>query len=310
MPGQRGAKLVILLPERRRFGRVQLGAEVARLLARADRLGDGGAGEQAQLSRYFETIPKGWPMAALQRQADCADASGFRWLRADPVYVRPDISGARLMAWGNLGLDADDAETLLQALRPVFGDAGLPLTMGAPERWYLQLAIDAPLPEFSPPEQGLGDDLFRHLPEGGQGKRWRALLNESQIVLHNHPFNAARVARGHSPVNSLWFWGAGVLPERVSTDIAGVTSTETDVLALAARAAIATDDADHGSDLLDLRRERDWRKIESRLSGASLSETFAGYGEIVLDFADGARWRVRQRQRWRFWRRAVGDLGA
>ena len=67
------------------------------------------AGEQAQLLRYFEPIPSGWPMAALQRQADSGDACGFRWLRADPVHVRPDISGARLMAWGNLGAQLADS---------------------------------------------------------------------------------------------------------------------------------------------------------------------------------------------------------
>ena len=50
----------------------------------------------------------------------------------------------------------------------------------------------------------------------GEGaERWRALLNESQIVLHNHPINAVREARGAVAVNSLWFWGAGTLPDSV-----------------------------------------------------------------------------------------------
>lgn len=309
MPADRGM-LVILLPERRRFGRQRLAVGVDRLLGRADRLGDGEAGEQAQLLRYFETVPKAWPMAALQRQADCGDAQGFRWLRADPVHVRPDISGARLMAWGNLGLDSREADALLQELRPVFGDAGLPLSAGAPERWYLQLAADAPLPEFSPPEAGLGDDLFRHLPEGESGRRWRALLNEAQILLHNHPINAARIAQGLSPANSLWFWGAGVLPASVKTDMASVSNADADVSALAAAAGIADGDPGQGSRLLDLRRERDWRKVEAQLSGDALSQVFARYQGIVLDFADGARWRLRTAQRWRFWRRPLAELGA
>lgn len=310
MPTAAGATLILLLPERRRFGRIRLEPEVAKLLGRADKLADGDAGEQAQLLRYFEPIPSGWPMAALQRQADSGDACGFRWLRADPVHVRPDISGARLMAWGNLGLSAPDAEALLQVLRPVFGDAGMPLTATAPERWYLQLAIDSRLPEFSPPEQGLGDDIFRHLPEGGEGKRWRALLNEAQILLHNHPLNTQRIARGQSPANSLWFWGAGVLPDGIRTPLAGVVDAEDDVQALAAFAGIADGDPGQGDLLCDLRRERDWRRIEAQLSGAELSAKFSRHAEVVLDFADGARWRLRSAQRWRFWRRSPSGLDA
>lgn len=310
MPAAAGATLTLLLPERRRFGRIRPIPEVAKLLGRADKLPDGETGEQAQLLRHFEPIPRGWPMAALQRQADCGDAHGFRWLRADPVHVRPDISGARLMAWGNLGLDEADADALLQVLRPVFGDAGLPMSAGAPERWYLQLATDAPLPEFSPPEQGLGDDLFHHLPEGADGKRWRALLNEAQILLHNHPLNDQRIARGQAPVNSLWFWGAGVLPEAIRTPLAGVVDAGDDVHALAAFAGIADGDPGQGDLLFDLRRERDWRRIESQLCGSELSAKWSRHADVMLDFADGARWRLRSAQRWRFWRRSSSGLDA
>lgn len=309
MPADSGSTLVVLLPERRRFGRLRLDAGIARTLGRSDRLAYAASGEQAQLLRYFEPVPANWPMAALQRQADCGDADGFRWLRADPVHVRPDISGARLMAWGNLGLDPVDAEALLQAVRPVFGDAGMPLTSGAPERWYLQLAVGSPLPEFSPPEQGLGDDLFRHLPEGEQGKRWRVLLNEAQILLHNHPVNAARIARGQAPANSLWFWGAGVLPATVKTGMAGVAKADADVSALAVAAGIVEGDPGQGSVLLDLRRERDWRKVEIELSGDALAKKLDRHDAIVLDFADGARWRIRAGQRWRFWRSPLAELG-
>ena len=34
-------------------------------------------------------------------------------------------------------------------------------------------------------------------------------MNEAQMVLHAHPVNQAREARGELAVNSVWFWGAG-----------------------------------------------------------------------------------------------------
>jgi hypothetical protein len=36
-----------------------------------------------------------------------------------------------------------------------------------------------------------------------------ALLTEAQMVLHAHPVNEAREARGEPAINSVWFWGAG-----------------------------------------------------------------------------------------------------
>ena len=39
--------------------------------------------------------------------------------------------------------------------------------------------------------------------------RWQATMNEAQMLLHMHPLNAAREARGEPMVNSVWFWGAG-----------------------------------------------------------------------------------------------------
>ena len=49
------------------------------------------------------------------------------------------------------------------------------------------------------------------LPAGNEGSVWRRRMNEAQMVLHAHPGNEAREARGELPVNSVWFWGAGEL---------------------------------------------------------------------------------------------------
>src|SRR3546814_7921528 len=64
------------------------------------------------------------------------------------------------------------------------------------------------------------------LPAGNDGRRWRAVLNEAQIVLHNHPVNAERVRSGRMPVNSLWFHGGGRLPDQVACDVQTVYSND------------------------------------------------------------------------------------
>src|SRR2546423_11819725 len=41
--------------------------------------------------------------------------------------------------------------------------------------------------------------------------RFHALMNEAQMLLHEHPVNAEREARGEPALNSIWFWGGGVV---------------------------------------------------------------------------------------------------
>lgn len=299
--------LTLLLPERRRFAGQALGEVNARRLARADRLDAGQAGEREQLLRHFQLLPRGWPMAAITRQFDAGDAAVHAWLRADPVFIRPDAGGARLMAWGNLGLSPAEAEAFLKPLKPMFGDTGFPISATSPEHWYLMLPRESKLPVFTPPADGLGADLFDHLPEGPEGRRWRALLNEAQILLHNHPRNAERIAAGLMPVNSLWFWGGGILPDAVTCLSEQVDSTDPEILALVALAQGRVPEDCAGSVLHDLRHERDWQAVAAHIE-AALAGRGAPRPVVVLDFADGQRWRIEHRQRWRLWRRPLAKL--
>jgi hypothetical protein len=274
------------------------------VLGRADRLPQGDAGERAQLLRHFDLLPRGWPVAALTRQADAGDAMGSAWLRADPAYVRPDLNGARLLAIGEgLRLEQADADAFLPALRPLFGDAGVLLDAPAPARWYLRMPREATFPAFAEPGEALGADLFEHLPEGAEGRRWRALLSEAQVVLHNHPRNAERAARGLPPVNSLWFWGGGVLPDHVRSPHGQVRTHDPVLQALAA----ASKAEGEGSVLIDYRA---LATFDAGFLGWLDAAARGDVERLVIDFADGSRLAVEPRQRWRFWRRPLQEVAA
>jgi hypothetical protein len=201
---------------------------------------------------------------------------------------------------------------LLQPLRPLFGDDGAPISSGAPSRWYLSLPREAKLPEFSPPSRVLGDDIFAHFPSGDAGRRWRRLLSESQVILHNHPVNAARAAAGKLPVNTLWFWGGGALPDHVRSAHRRVLSDDLLLAALARAATIAHAELGTGLAaepqaaglLVDLRRVRDLAVLERDWLTPALRRLRAReIDAIVFDGADGRRWRYRHAHRWRWWRR-------
>ena len=91
-------------------------------------------------------------------------------------------------------------------------------------------------------------------------------------MLHNHPLNAQRIAAGLAPVNSLWFWGAGALPDHVRTRFAGVRSDDERLQALArwpARVAAPLPPRwprrGRADALFDLRHARDLAALRARL---------------------------------------------
>lgn len=310
----------LLLPARTRFAGLRLPDAVARALGRADRMATGEPGERAQLLRHFDLLPRGWPVAALTRNLDVGDAAPATWLRADPAWVRPDINGARLMACGDmLRLAQEDADALLPALRPLFGDVGFTLDAPTPARWYLRLPRDARLPAFVDPADALGADMFDHLPgtddTGSEARRWRALANEAQVVLHNHPWNARRAAAGKPPVNALWFWGTSVLPERVGTRHSRLQSNDPMARALAGAAGIAH--SDRGAidiatqdGLHDLRDAGPTEAIDAWLAPMCTAIGNRSLQQLSLDFADGTGFVIEHRQHWRLWRKPISDLGA
>lgn len=310
----RDRAIYLLLPAWSVFGRQALAPEVASAFGRADASIDGEAGIEAQLLRVFGIVPARLAAAALTRQVEVGDAVGAAWLRADPAHVRPDINGARLLGIGErLGLDSSDVEALLPALKPVFGDAGFELDAPSPTHWYLRLPREARLPAFSAPDDAIGADLFEHQPEGPEGRRWRALINEAQIILHNHPWNARRAERGLVPVNSLWLWGGGVLPTSVRSEVTHCASDDDLACALtrlaggdAVRlsASLPIEALVDGRTLFDLRRvrdlavlQRDWLLPMLRAVGEGRCES------AIVDCADGSGLRLRRPQRWRFWRK-------
>lgn len=307
-----------LLPSISRFGAQRLSAECDAALGRGDRPPPQAPGRRAQLLRHVDLPEGSWPIAALSRQADAGDAAGAAWLRADPVWLRPDINGVRLMAHGEALLPTQaDCEALLPALKPLFGDAGFLLDAPAPARWYLRLPREAKIPEFTDPRDVLGDDLFEHLDSGPEGRRWRALANEAQIVLHNHPWNAERAAKGQPPINGLWFWGGGTLPaEGIKTRSrhSAIYTDDPTAHALAANVCDAgalpprypAGPGDLASDLVfDLTDTRDLAWLEHEWLRPALTALRKGeIDHLELDDEDGNLLRLGRWHRLRFWRGA------
>jgi hypothetical protein len=283
-------QVTLLLPDRRRVDAAQT---IASWLIHGDRVADAAAGPDTLLRDCFQFIGTALPAAALTRSLDAKDAAIDQWLRADPAFVLADAVTLRLLACGKMDLSTKEVDELAAALKPLFGDSGFLLEATHPERWYLRCARAAKLPTFSSPDEALGDDLAQHLPHGEDARRWRSLLNEVQMTLHDHPVNSARVRRGLPPVNSVWVWGGGVLPDWVRSAFSAVYSDDEVVVALARLAGTAkignvVQALSPGSPLLD---EPSWRTRQgsthrfpkdSAANETSLPTTRLSAGEQIL----------------------------
>lgn len=57
----------------------------------------------------------------------------------------------------------------------------------------------------------LQQNIQRQMPTGADAQRLRSIMNQLQMLLHDHPINQQRVQQGLPEVNSLWFSGASTV---------------------------------------------------------------------------------------------------
>ncbi len=158
--------------------------------------------------RFGVRAQRGWPVAPYTLLADGGAPEGHFWMRADPMHLSI-VRDSLAFDGAALDVSRSEADALAATLNRHFGDAPAfhPLR---PERWYIRLP-GAPELDTTPPAAARRAAIGDTLPSGADATRFRALMNEVQMVLHEHPVNTEREARGAPAVNSVWFWGGGTL---------------------------------------------------------------------------------------------------
>ncbi len=200
------------------------------LLARGSRQSCPAAGVEAAVCEALGIArQQDWPVAPITLAADGGVAGDTYWLRADPVHLRVMRDRIVLADSSALDLTRDEADALARTIGDHFGAALNPQPLH-PQRWYLRYA-EAPQLTTTPLSLAVGCDIDPLLPQGPDAMRFRAELNELQMLLHEHPVNLAREARGALPVNSLWLWGGGHLPVACTTPVS-LYADNSEVLAL------------------------------------------------------------------------------
>lgn len=162
-----------------------------------------------------------------------ADAQGHRvdgtWARAEPVHLLTAIDHLQLATPVPLPLEAEESAALLATLNAHLSGSGFALRAREGGGWLCACPAGLECTTVEP-AQAVGRNLRDRLPTGPDAVRVRALVNELQMLLHEHPVNERRAAGGHPVVNSVWLWGAGRAAAPSAT-VRGVLVTDDDWLA-------------------------------------------------------------------------------
>jgi hypothetical protein len=177
------------------------------------------------------------PVAPLTYLSDTGKQSPGYLLRADPVHLRADQSSLRLFDSQSFSISQEEADELVAAFDGFYSGRGWRLEAPCPQRWYLSLPA-VPGMTTRAIAGVVGQSVDPCLPRGEAAAAWHALLNEVQMLFHAHPVNAAREQRGEPAINSLWFWGGGVLPRTLQTGAVRVVTDHPLGMGLAQQAGI------------------------------------------------------------------------
>ncbi|MDH5408653.1 MAG: hypothetical protein OEY00_08595, partial [Gammaproteobacteria bacterium] len=250
-------------------------------------------------------------------------------LRIDPVYAQSDLNTIHLLAHEGVNLQQQEAVALVETLNSHFEQDGWQIEIASTHAWYLSTP-DKNSITTTPLHQAMSNDMSYCLPTGDDAGYWRSALNEIQMLLHQHPVNQQRQQSGQVPVNSVWFWGQGMLPESIEQNdstvytndfiaagLAGLAGaevgtiedfknvlsdlnqhTQNDILLIDNRQLMRQHgfDINHWFELL-VEMEQDWFVLA--LNGVKAKSI----KELVIQTGDGRRFIINKKRLGRWWRR-------
>lgn len=173
---------------------------------------------QELLGRITSVLQLPYPetgLAALRMWGQTGDRPAVWIAGADPIYLEPRLDHLCLHALERHGVPPADLRPLYDHLQETLGDGRRFGFARMGTCGYLR--ADQPIATAAVPAGMLDGHVPNdYLPAGEDAASHRRLVSEIEMALHEHPVNERRVAAGKVPVNSLWLWGGGAAPEKIT----------------------------------------------------------------------------------------------
>jgi hypothetical protein len=235
------------------------------------------------------------------------------------VHLLTAIDHLQLASPVPLSLEAPESGPLLETLNAHLAGTGFEFHALADGGWLCRCP-DGLECETVDPFDAIGRNLREVLPSGRDAVRVRSLVNELQMLLHEHPVNERRAARGLPTVNSVWLWGIGTAREPTATVTEDLLTDDAWLAALWRRhggrvrsvaeldqvlagerspvrvAAVAGRDGRPAADALQALEAHVFAPVRAAIVASRVSRVSLLAGRRTLDLTPSVRWA--------FWRRA------
>jgi hypothetical protein len=163
--------------------------------------------EAAKLQQFgytpSESANLGAGLASLH--AGVKNPSETVWL-AELSAITVGREGATIAHPASFEITSAEADALFDAVSGLWTDRAISALPINARQWRIWLDPSASTRSLTPAamaEMRLTD----WWPQEDSLREWRRVLNEIQMVWHDHPVNIARAERGEVPINSLWLFG-------------------------------------------------------------------------------------------------------
>lgn len=133
------------------------------------------------------------------------------WLHVEPIHLAAGLSEVTLVPLrGELAVYQTERDALSDVLGTHLQAEGFTLQPYGQSEWLLAAprVLEAQTVTVSFAARNAWNAA---LPQGRDGPTLRRLMTELQMLLHDHPINAARQARGVPEINAVWLWGNGTV---------------------------------------------------------------------------------------------------
>ena len=239
---------------------------------------------------------------------------------AQPVHLAAGLDHLRLAPLARAVLTAEDASALGALVSSHFSTGEPTVAALVHGAWLLRFdrSIDC---STQPPDAAVGRNVHDFMPAGRDGARIRSLMNEIQMLLHEHPVNQRRERARLLTVNGWWLWGFGDASADASADRVDQWSLRTDDRWLRAvwhalgrdvgDITAVADDMLRGDTLIALsqplaeRPEESLTSVDAGLLSLLVSSVRAGAIRSVDVLVGSATLRIESSARMHFWRRPV-----
>ncbi len=148
-----------------------------------------------------------------QAFVDQRESDRHQYILFRPVHLKPDMHNAIVLPLRDNQTNRDDILILINDLKGYFNvDCDIRSVAGG--HWVMRSKQCDPPRHYPHYLSVIGKKADPYTEQSRQNLPWYRLINEMQMYLHAHEINQNRLQTGLLTINSLWFWGAGILPQQ------------------------------------------------------------------------------------------------